>query len=306
MDVIRDLSSLNSTKSVLAFGNFDGVHLGHQHIINQVRVIAEKQNCASVIITFAPHPKRFFNPDIDGFCLTSVKQKIAMIEECGVDTLCVIDFNECFSQLSAEDFIKNILIERCQMRSILLGRSCAFGRHRLGDIELLMSFSTLYNYQIINLDEFKMGDDVCSSSKVRALLKNGDIKIANKLLGRNYTIQGVVEVGGRLGKTIGFPTINLNMGLYIKPKTGVYCAKINHNEQYYSGVLNIGTRPTLYEEQEVILEMHIFDFSDILYGEAVSVELMNFIRPERKFSTIGELKDQIQRDVTLAKQCFAC
>ncbi|MBQ4875050.1 MAG: bifunctional riboflavin kinase/FAD synthetase [Rickettsiaceae bacterium H1] len=295
---------INSYKnnSVLAFGNFDGVHLGHQQIIDQVKKSAKENNCKSAILTFNPHPKNFFNPNTNGFYLTEPEQKASIIKQTGINLLYVITFSKDFARVTPESFIKEFLIEKFNARKIIVGSKCFFGKNKSGNLSLLESLSNKYKYKVKKLKNIKIDGKSCSSSEIRKLIQSGELKKANKMLGRNFTIRGLVIKGLQRGKTIGFPTINIPLDDYVIPQLGVYYAKISINENYHFGIVNIGKRPTFSTNEQILLEMHIFNFDSNIYDKKVSIELTDFIRPEQKFNNAEELKRQIKLDINIAKQ----
>ena len=303
--IITNCSS-NNKASIIAFGNFDGVHLGHQHIINKVNEISAKTGYKSAIVTFNPHPRKIFNPEGDEFQITNLEQRISIIGDYGIDLLYSINFTEQFAKMTPESFIKDFLVKNCNAKNIVLGNECSFGKDKLGDVNLLEKLSNVYGYKVIKSGFIKANGILCSSSKIREFLKSGEMKKAKELLGRNFTIQSVVEQGSRRGRDIGFPTINISLSQYIKPKFGVYCARVNIGKNYHFGVVNIGTRPTFEKNQKIILEMHIFDFYQELYGQQVSIELLDFLRSEKQFKNEKDLKEQIKCDISIAKRNLRC
>ncbi len=298
MEIIHGYKGYNGEEVVLAFGNFDGVHLGHSHVISTVKNLSIKKKIPTAILTFEPHPATaLFNKK--DFRLTDLKQKIELIESYNIDYLYVVNFDQDFAKMSPEYFVQEVLVSSCRIKHIVTGHECAFGYKRLGNLKLIKHFSTAYNYHITELDSLVIEENmICSSSLIRECLVNGNIDLANKLLGRPYNIDGVVAKGVGRGKKIGFPTINLSIGDdMIKPKFGVYFAKVTHDNNYFYGLVNIGVRPTFGAFEKPILEMHILDFSGNLYNCAVKIELLKFLRPEKKFDNVEELKKQIYSDI---------
>ncbi|WFW29781.1 MAG: riboflavin biosynthesis protein RibF [Wolbachia endosymbiont of Menacanthus eurysternus] len=289
---------------VLTFGNFDGLHLGHELIISTVKSIAVKRKLPSVILTFEPHPLVLFGKN--NFKLINQKQKRELISSCGVDYLYIIDFNESFSKINCSDFITKILIDRCNTKHIVVGKSCTFGYNRFGNVLTLREYCKT-GYSLTELEPLIIEGKICSSSLIRKYLQEGKTEIANKLLGKPYQVSGIVTKGACRGREIGFPTINIPIEDYmIKPKFGTYYAKaaffdINLN-CLYDGVANIGIRPTLKDLKKPIVEMHIFDFSEDVYGYKADVQLLKFIRSEKRFHSIDELTKQINCDVIKAYQ----
>ncbi len=294
----------HTEEAVIAFGNFDGVHLGHLNIIQNVKRLAQGKR--SIILTFNPHPKQFFAPNISNFSLTTTKQKISLIKSYGIDIVHPIEFNQKFAQMSPISFIEQQLVNKYNATNIVIGHNCSFGNARTGNSNLLEELSHKYKYHLTKLKPISIDNITCSSSIIRNLLQHGDLKTANKLLSRNFTIEGFVKKGNQKGRSIGFPTANLDLNEYIQPKFGVYSAKTQINDKMYFGVVNIGVRPTLTQGDQVVLEIHIFDFSKNIYNQQISIQLLDFIREEYKFNTIEDLRNQIADDIKLAKQQLKC
>ncbi|WDM85480.1 bifunctional riboflavin kinase/FAD synthetase [Ehrlichia sp. JZT12] len=300
MKIIYDYpSQVGNVNSVIAFGNFDGVHLGHQLIIDTVKNIAFKENLASTIITFNPHPSEYLR-NKRNFLLLDLDQKISLLQNSGIDYLYIINFNENFSRLSADAFVKNVLVDNCKVKYIVTGHSCFFGHKCLGNMDLLHYYSTICGYKVINVDPVLVDNVLCSSSLVREYLSQGQMSFANKILGRLYQINGKVIRGLARGRLIGFPTVNISIEHMLVPKIGVYSARIRIGDDniWLNGIVNIGLRPTFNDIEFPILEMHIFDFNDDIYDQFVAIQLLEFIRPECKFDTIEQLTQQIQYDIS--------
>ncbi|AUO55091.1 bifunctional riboflavin kinase/FMN adenylyltransferase [Ehrlichia canis] len=296
-------SEKSDLSSVLTFGNFDGVHLGHKSIINTVKNISIKEDVASAIITFAPHPAEYLHGR-KNFLLLNFEQKIELLQSYEIDYLYIIDFNQSFSQLSPDDFIKDVLVSSCNVKYIVTGHNCFFGYKCLGNVDLLYAYADIYNYEVVQINPVFINDDIlCSSSLIRECLSEGKLDLANKILGRPYQISGKVIRGLARGRIIGFPTINVAIE-HMLPKVGVYsaCVKINNTTTWLNGIVNIGLRPTFGDLNVPILEMHIFDFSDDIYDQYVTIQLLDFIRPERKFDTVDQLKRQINNDIVQVKK----
>ena len=304
MKIIYDYPDQKSNvNSVLAFGNFDGVHLGHQLIINTVKNIAFKENLASIIITFDPHPSEYLR-NKRNFLLLDLEQKISLLQDCGIDCLYIINFDENFSRLSPDAFIKDVLVDSCNVKCIVTGHSCFFGHRCLGNMDLLHYYSAVYNYEVVKVNPVLIDNVLCSSSFIRECLSQGQIDFANKVLGRLYQINGKVVKGLARGRLIGFPTVNISIEHILVPRIGVYSARIRigDNSIWLNGIVNIGLRPTFNDIGFPILEMHIFDFNDDIYDQFVAIQLLEFIRPECKFDTVEQLKQQIENDVSKVKK----
>lgn len=286
----------------LTIGNFDGVHLGHQAIISRLIEISQQKNLASAIMTFEPHPLAFFNENkkID-FRISTLKQKIKILQKFKIDYLILQNFNNNFAQLSADFFIKNILENTLSIKHLLVGYDFTFGKNRQGNFKDLERAN--FFLEEINPIKIEIGNQhlTCSSSLVRSLLKSGDIKNANKVLGKNFAIEGQVIHGQKLARKLGFPTLNLICkAQQIKPKFGVYKSfvKINNSDKKLLSITNFGIKPTITDnESQPLFETHIINFNHDLYGEKVIIEIEDFIREEKKFSSVEDLKNQINLDI---------
>ena len=283
-----------------AIGNFDGVHLGHQHLIKAA--VADGKTPA--VITFTPHPKRFFNPEAEGFALTDDQDKSAFIAGLGVKVILRLRFDEAMRQTSAEDFITKIL-PALGVRSLYAGEDFGFGNNRSGGMDMIKTLGQDYGITTHAIGLMDQGDAVISSTRIRGLIKSGQMAEAAALLGRPYTISGAVIKGDQRGRTIGFPTANLTLPHMTKPAFGVYtvaaCLPDQPAAPYFGGVANIGIRPTA-TDRGVLLETHIFDYDGDLYGQRVNIFLLDHIRPERAFDNFDQLKDQIALDAATARQ----
>ncbi|MDD9331801.1 MAG: riboflavin biosynthesis protein RibF, partial [Wolbachia sp.] len=247
-----------------------------------------------------PHPSTvLFNKN--NFKLIDLEQKKELISGYGIDYLYIINFNKDFSQIGCDDFISEILIDRYGVKHIVVGENCTFGHKRLGNISTLQKYSEVYGYSLTELEPLVIDNEVCSSSLIREYLQSEGIKIANKLLGRPYQVSGVVTRGACRGREIGFPTINIPIGdCMIKPKFGTYYARMtfsDDNQNLLYGVVNIGMRPTFNDIKKPIMEMHIFDFNKDLYDHKVKIQLLKFIRSEKKFHSVDELIKQVNYDI---------
>ncbi|KJV69474.1 bifunctional riboflavin kinase/FAD synthetase [Candidatus Neoehrlichia procyonis] len=288
---------------VLAFGNFDGVHLGHGAVFSKIKDISHKQSISSAVITFIPHTEVFLRNKTN-FLLSNFEQKVKLITQHEVDYLYVVEFNKDFSQILPEDFITKILVDGCKMKHIVVGHDCVFGYKGMGSIGLLHAYSQIYGYDVTEINPLTKNGILCSSSSIRKCLHSGDIELANQLLGRAYQINGRIFRGLGRGKTLGFPTINVRIEDFLVPKFGVYAARIkinDYSDKWFNGVVNIGIRPTFCDIECPILEMYIFDFCSNIYEKEVSIELLGFIRSEKKFDTVNQLVDQIKCDIEKVK-----
>lgn len=304
MQIINDYSKRpdEAKNIVLALGNFDGVHKGHSQVINTAISIAKANNRPSAVMTFDPHPIELFKPEIQNYKLTSLSQKAKLLENLGVDYLYVINFNSDFANITAENFIQNILLEKLNASHIVTGYDYVFGNKKSGNIQMLKDFASKLGYGFTCVEAVGE-EEIFSSTKIRNALKEADLAKAQAILGRNYAVAGKVVRGDNRGKSIGFPTINIDSGDALRPKSGVYAVKIiiEQDAKIYSGVANIGTKPT-FDGTEETLEVHIFDFAQDIYEKNATIEFLQYIRPERKFNNADELVKQIHKDCEVARK----
>lgn len=304
MKIFRNVDEIDEkiSSAFVTIGNFDGVHCGHLQLFQSVVEKAAVAKGTSVAITFNPHPLQVLKPE--GIKLISTcEQKSELIEQAGIDILLVIPFTEEFAKTTAHTFVKEILVEKLGVNELIVGYDYAFGKGRSGNIEFLKEQGEQYGFPVTVVDAHYIDEQLVSSSKIRELIKEGQMAQARLLLGRNYQIRGSVRVGKqRGGRVIGFPTANLKFNEEdLVPKHGVYVTQVVYEGKCYGGILNIGYNPTFGEEQ-LVAETHIFDFNEDIYGKPIKVNLLQFIRSERKFSGPQELSEQISRDVAVAKK----
>lgn len=304
MQIINDYNKRPdaANRSVIALGNFDGVHKGHAKLINTTVNIARENNIPSAVMTFEPHPINVFKPEIKNYRLTDKKQKASLLEGLGIDYLYAVNFNKEFAAITAEDFIEKILLEKLQASHIVTGYDFIFGHNKGGNADMLERYSKTHGFGYTKVAA--VGDEQrFSSTRVRSALKNGDLKEVSSILGKNYKLSGVVVKGENRGKSMGFPTINVDMGEYLRPKRGVYAVRviIGGENEILRGVANLGVKPTFNGSEEV-LEVHIFDFDRDVYGKTAEIEFLSYIREERKFQDASELVVQIKQDCIDAKK----
>lgn len=307
MIVIRNLNLIKNPLPNLAItiGNFDGAHLGHLKIINQLKNIAQENSLKSAIITFEPHPLSFFQPQNNkNYRITSLSQKLKIFQDLNIDFVIVLKFNKNLSQISAQNFIEKILIEKLNSSAFIVGYDFTFGKNREGDYSFLKNYidEKRLKFKLEQVSKVEINNKICSSSLIRNLIKDAKIKQANQLLIKNFTISGIVNEGKKLGRTIGFKTANLLTKPHIiNPKFGVYKSKtfIHHLNKNFNSITNFGIKPSVKNDLLANFETHIFDFDDNLYGKKISIELIDFIREEKKFSNLDELKKQIKNDINL-------
>lgn len=293
------------TNACVTIGNFDGVHLGHQQLFRTVVEKARALEGTSVAITFDPHPLQVLLPG--GIKLISnIEQKVELIEMAGLDVLLIIPFTKEFATTTADDFVAELLVRRLGVKELVVGYDYAFGKGRSGNIEFLKRQGNAFGFPVTVVDAYYRCNQLVSSTRIRDLVRGGDMTGASDLLGRNYQIRGTVQVGKqRGGKVIGFPTANLKFNDEdLVPKHGVYVTQVICRGRSYGGILNIGYNPTFGEDQ-LVAETHIFDFNEDIYGQPIKVNLLRFLRSERKFSGAKELAKQIKIDVQEAKTILA-
>tara|TARA_Y100001970_G_scaffold235442_1_gene294456 strand:- start:505 stop:1413 length:909 start_codon:yes stop_codon:yes gene_type:complete len=283
--------------SAIAIGNFDGFHLGHQRVIKKGKQIAKKNNLKFGLMVFQPLPVMFFNKKLKNYRIDSLQQKINSSKRYEIDFLIVKKFDKNFSNIKAEDFIKNILYKKLKTKLVFISKNFRFGKKRTGDIKLLKKQEKLFAYKTNTIVPLNKKNLVISSTLIRKNITKGKIEEANKMLGRFWTIEGLVRRGEKRGRKIGFPTCNLDLKNYIVPKPGVYSAKIIVDKKTKKkGIVNIGYRPT-FGKKKLMLEAHIFGLKKNLYDKMIKVMLIKFIRKEKKFKNIIQLKKQIKKDI---------
>ncbi|MBP7710628.1 MAG: bifunctional riboflavin kinase/FAD synthetase [Rickettsiales bacterium] len=307
MQIIRNLNQIKTALPPLALtiGNFDGVHLGHLAIVSEIKKIAKEKNLASAILTFEPHPISFFKPNAaKDFRISSLAQKLRIFQKHQIDYVIILPFNQNFSEISAEDFVKNILVQALNIKHLTIGYDFIFGKNRQGDFKLLEKEAKVFDFGLSEVSVVKNLDQNCSSSLIRKLISEGKIAEANFCLGKNFAISGLVNEGRKLASQLGFATANLAVKPHIiKPKFGVYKSStfIVHLNKTFASITNFGVKPTVSGDLIPLFETHIPNFSQNIYGKKIHVELLEFIREEKKFSSLEELKLQIARDVSELK-----
>tara|TARA_Y100001960_G_scaffold327317_1_gene413438 strand:- start:639 stop:1580 length:942 start_codon:yes stop_codon:yes gene_type:complete len=292
---------LNLDSSAAAIGNFDGVHLGHVHVLKQAKKYSRKLHLPLTILTFEPHPREFFSKNKEFFKLQNCSEKSKSLKEHGVDCLIKLKFDHLLSELSPEEFIKEILCDNLSIKHVFVGKDFKFGKDRQGNIETLKTIGKINKLNVSDIAIKNKSGLTISSTKIREYLKAGNIETANRLLGRPYMISDLVIEGDKRGRKINFPTANISLNELIRPAFGVYAVKVSGiGVKSYNGIANIGKRPTVNDRGE-LLEVNIFDFDGDLYGKEIKVSLLKFIREEQKFDGLGSLKEQIIKDVYKAK-----
>mgnify|MGYP003992396455 FL=1 len=290
-------------RSIILIGNFDGVHLGHQKLLRQANIYKKKYKLKIGVVTFDPMPKMYFNKKIKNFKISNIYQKNKILESYGVDFIITKEFNKKFSKIKSDFFIKEFLFKKLKVKYLFVSNNFKFGNNREGDVKKLIQNEVNYNYKIIKPNPLVLNKKIVSSTFIRALLERGNLKLANKLLNRNWTIDGVVQKGRQQGKKIGFPTCNIDIKNYIVAMPGVYAVKVKrkNSNKYLKGIANLGYRPT-FNQKKILLEVHIFNFSGNLYNKYLSVEFTKFIRKEKKFKNVNQLRLQIRSDLKVARK----
>jgi riboflavin kinase/FMN adenylyltransferase len=302
MHLIRRLPEALDRPTAVAIGNFDGLHRGHQAVITAMTRAADAYELMPTVLTFEPHPRRFFKPDVPDFRLERVRAKFARIAQEGVECAVVPRFNAAFASMPADVFMEEVLAHRLNAKAIAVGENFVFGHKRAGDIDLLKRWGSYHDIEIIAVPPVMVGDNVCSSSAVRTAIAVGDMPQAARLLGRAYMLSGRVVHGEARGRTMGFPTANLALppGLLL-PAYGVYAVYVGVGSANYSGVANFGVRPTIENDGRPTLEVHLFDMHEDLYGQPMRVFMVKQLRAEMKFESKEALIMQIAQDCLQAR-----
>ncbi|MBC7101855.1 MAG: bifunctional riboflavin kinase/FAD synthetase [Parvibaculum sp.] len=294
--------------AVYALGNFDGVHLGHQQVIGKAAAIAAEMGVPLGVLVFEPHPQQFFFPDRPFFRLTPFRAKARLLDRLGVDILAALPFDEKMSQRLAPEFVHDVLIDGFHAVHVVAGYDYRFGKGRAGDAAALSYMGEVEGFGVSIVEEVQEDGVTFSSTRIRELLAKGDPRGAAKLLGHWWTVETHIKQGDQRGRTIGFPTANLPLEDHVEPALGVYAVRIEFEDGphkgVYDGVANVGRRPT-FDKQDVLLEVHIFDFEGDLYGTHAAVSFIEYLRPERKFDGLDSLKAQIAKDSERAREVLA-
>jgi riboflavin kinase/FMN adenylyltransferase len=293
----------NHKKSIILIGNFDGIHLGHQKLFKLASTYKKKFKINIGVLTFEPMPKMFFNQDIKNFRILNINKKNIILKNMGVDFVITKKFDKKFSKIKSDFFIKEILSKKLEAKYIFVSDNFRFGNKREGDVDELIKNEKIYDYKIIKPQPLMLSQKVISSTYIRSLLEKGNLKKTNKLLGKNWSIEGVVQKGRQQGKKIGFPTCNMDIKDQVIAMPGVYAVKVKqkNSNKFLKAIANLGYRPT-FNQKKILLEVHIFNFSGNLYNKYLSIEFTKFIRKEKKFKNVNQLKKQIQSDLKVAKR----
>jgi len=288
--------------SVILVGNFDGIHLGHQKLFSLAKKYKKKYSLKVGVLTFEPIPKFFFNKALRNFRISSLEQKIDNLKRLNVDFVIIKRFDKKFSKTKSSIFIKEVLRKKLKPKFIFVSNNFRFGNKREGNVKQLIKFGTLCDYKVVKPEPLVINKKVASSSLIRNYLQKGSLKKANKMLNRNWSIHGKVQKGKQLGKKIGFPTANIDIKDYVLACPGVYAVRVKKiRGGYFKGIANLGYRPT-FNGKKILLEVHLFNFSGNLYNKYLTVEFKKFIRKEKKFKNINQLRKQIKIDLIKAKK----
>jgi riboflavin kinase/FMN adenylyltransferase len=305
MRLIKDIESNNLKNTVITVGTFDGLHLGHQKIIKTLVERAEENNSQASVFTFWPHP-RFVLGKINGLeLLNTFEEKVELFKQNGIDNLISYEFTKEFANLSSREFVKQFLVEKLNVKHLILGYDHHFGKNREGEFKKLQECANEFGFTIEKVSALSQDDENVSSTKIRNYIKSGEIEKANEFLGYVYFLQGHVVKGNKLGRKIGFPTANISVPSYkLLPKSGVYTVKVNIDNKLFIGIMNIGFRPTIGKFDNKTLEVHIINFDEDIYQKTIKVEIFKRIRDEEKFEDLEELKNQIAKDKDFASNFF--
>ena len=310
MKLIQDLHQIRKPfkNAVISIGNFDGVHIGHQALFHEVIEKADAMGGTSIAMTFEPHPIRVLKKNNNPPLITLYEQKIELISNSDIDVLICVPFTHEFAAISARSFVEDILVKQIGMKAIVVGKDYTFGRNREGSIDLLKEYAKELDFEVIVSNWIQVSRDRAnriSSTRIRELVKDGKVRDAQPLLGRNYQIRGIVSHGrDRGGRLLGCPTANITLQDELCPKTGVYAVTVECLGQKFKGVANIGYSPT-FDDLQFTVEVHILDFSGDLYGKEIRVNFIERLRDEIRFNSIEELSDQIQKDIQHAREILS-
>lgn len=298
-------SGENAKKTILTLGTFDGVHFGHKKILEKVTQNTKDGKYESLVLTFFPHPRMVLQEDSDIKLLNTIDEKIELLDKIGIQNLVIHPFDEKFSRLTAEEFVKNILVDQFHIHKIIIGHDHRFGRNRTANIDDLKSFGEQYGFEVEEISAQEIKEVSVSSTKIRNALIDGNVALANEYLGYDYSLTGIITKGKQLGRTIGFPTANLKIKENFKliPKNGVYIVRSIIRSKTILGMMNIGFNPTVDGKIQTI-EINYFDFSQDLYDQKITVSVLERIRSEEKFDSVALLKEQLEKDRNTALDYF--
>ncbi len=298
LKIVHSIQDFHATKpTIVTIGTFDGVHLGHKKILDQIIANAKQLDCESLVLTFFPHPRTVLQEGTQMKQLNTLDEKIMLLEQLGIDNLVVHPFDKEFSRLTAEAFVEKVLVDTFALKKIIIGHDHRFGRNRTANIDDLIAFGVTFGFEVEEISAEAINEVAISSTKIRTALDEGAIELANDYLGYPYALTGIVTKGKQLGRTIGYPTANIQIKEDYKliPQNGVYVVKSILNTTTVYGMMNIGTRPTVDGTTQTI-EVHFFDFTQDLYNQKISVSFLKRMRSEQKFESIDVLKNQLAID----------
>jgi riboflavin kinase/FMN adenylyltransferase len=309
VQVNRGIPTQAEKPVALVIGNFDGVHLGHQAMLSRLKETSKRLNLASCVMTFEPHPREFFAPDQAPTRLTSLREKLELLAEYGVDQVQICRFNYDFAKIGAKEFVAHILQQGLAAQWVLVGDDFRFGARRAGDLAMLRSLSSSYGFEVEEMSTYNVDGIRVSSTAVRKALSSDDLDLARRLLGRPYSISGKVVNGDKLGRRIGFPTANMQLRHNRPPLSGIFAVEVRgaldtSPQQVTRGVASLGVRPTVHEDGKPVLEVHLFDFNQEIYGQHLRMDFLHKLRDEEKYSDLDTLIRQIRLDVENAKKYF--
>ncbi len=286
------------SRAVVTTGTFDGVHLGHKKILDELINIGVRSNTETVLVTFSPHPRIVLFPDNELKLINTVDENIELLKKFSIDHLIIQQFDRQFSRITSLDYVRDILLKKIGLKDLVIGFNHHFGRNREGSLENLEEYADLYDFSIHQVGAYDIKEQSVSSTKIRNALHDGDIQLANNYLGYNFKIFGKIVKGQGIGKNLGFPTANVSLGNSNKltPKKGVYAVNVHWQNHKLQGMLNIGINPTIHNNKSTSIEVNIFDFHKDIYGETLNIDFVQRIRNEKKFPTIDALKHQLNID----------
>ncbi len=310
MKVYRNIEDFKDVKNpIVTVGTFDGVHIGHQHILKRLKEVAEENGGETVLLTFFPHPRMVVFPEDNRLKLiNTLEEKIKLLEDFGLQHLVILPFSKEFSRVSPTEYVRDFLVNKLNVNTLVIGYDHRFGRNREGDINLLKELSPVYDFKVEEIPAREIDDIKVSSTKIREALSQGDIKTAKEYLQHDFSLNGTVVKGNQIGRTIGFPTANIHVPEPYKliPKQGVYIVKGKIAGKTYQGLLNIGNRPTIEEKnnEKPTIEAYFLNTSDNLYDQKAEITFIERLRDEKKYNSLEELSNQLKKDEQMAQQYF--
>ncbi|MHB1106638.1 MAG: bifunctional riboflavin kinase/FAD synthetase [Lutibacter sp.] len=298
MKIYTDLAEYTSkNKTFVTIGTFDGVHIGHQKVLSNLVLSAEKNNASSVLLTFFPHPRMVLQKNTDIKLINTLEERIELLKKTGLDSLVIHEFTEDFAEITALEFVKNVLVDHLKIANLIIGYDHRFGKNREGNFDQLSEYGNIFGFEVNKISQQEIDHITISSTKIRKAIELGNIEEANRYLGYHFMLKGEIVKGNNLGEKIGFPTANLSIKESYKllPKTGSYIVKSELENQTVYGMMNIGYNPTVKGKKRTI-EIHFFDFNKDLYGKKIQIDVLKFLRDEQKFDSVEVLKKQLVND----------